>query len=146
MVSMLVGTETWGDMRVEALFEFAVTRRMPWGDDLDSLLTHVESVQARLSERSRVVDPYFTTDVDTGRVFVRFTIAGSGKAGAEAEARSVLGDVIRDAAAYHDGLFPNEAEYKMLPRLKSWSGLRTPTWQVRRTRFTVETSDEAAGW
>jgi hypothetical protein len=133
-------------MRVEALFEFAVTRRMPWGDDIDSLLAHVEAVQTRLSQQSRVVDPYFTTDVDTGRVFVRFTVAGSGKAGAEAEARSVLGDVIRDAAAYHDGLFPNEAEYKMLPRLGSWSGLRTPTWQLRRTRFTVEIPDEAAGW
>jgi hypothetical protein len=146
MVSMLVGTEMWGTMRVEALFEFAVTRRMPWGDDIDSLLSHVEAVQARLAEQSQVIDPYFTTDIDSGRVFVRFTVAASGKAGAEADARTVLGDVIRDAAAYHDGLFPHQAEYKMVPRLKSWSGLRTPTWQVRRTRFTVEIPDEAAGW
>jgi len=131
-------------MQVEALFEFAVTRRMPWGHGLDSLDTHVAAVRDRLLEHDVVDDPRCSADADADRVAVRFTVSGQTGAAAEAAARTVLGDVIRDAAAYHDGLFPHQNEYRMLPRLHSWSGLRTPTWQVRRCRFTVGAPGQVA--
>ncbi len=144
MVGMIVGSETVGAMRVEAQFEFAVSRRMPWGEDLDSLARHVDAVHQRLVAHKQVNDAEVTTDPDAGRVFVRFVVAGVTRTAGEAEARTVLGGAIRDASAYHDGLFPHQSEYTMVPRLHSWSGLRTPTWQVRRTRFTTEVSSEAS--
>ncbi|MBA2338141.1 MAG: hypothetical protein H0V96_10375 [Acidimicrobiia bacterium] len=131
-------------MHVEAFFEFAVTRRVPWGEGLDSLPTHVDAVEDRLHRHGEVKSPYCAADAATDRVTVRFTASGQTRTEAEEVARTVLGDVIRDAAAYHDGLFPYNTEYRMVPRLHSWSGLRTPTWQVRRSRFSIKPVGEVA--
>lgn len=131
-------------MQVEAFFEFAVTRRVPWGGEgLDSLSSHVDAIADRLHRHGDVKSPYCAADAATDRVTVRFTASGQTRGEAEAVARTVLGDVIRDAAAYHDGLFPSTTEYRMVPRLHSWSGLRTPTWQVRRSRFSIQPAGEA---
>ncbi len=132
-------------MEFEASYEFAVSRRLPWGDEIDSLDRHVGAVVERLEACDAVERISWDATRDSSRLSLRFVIVGGSRHAAEADARGAVGSAIRECGAYHEGLFSADEELRMAPRLSTWSGLRTPTWQVRRTGFILRGVEEKAG-
>lgn len=120
-------------MEFEVCYEFAVSRRMPWEGDLETLQTHVTEVREHIEGASAVEQVSAQTTLSSARLALDIQMHGTNRQTVEADARRIVGEAIRSAGAYHQGVFPADEEIKMSPKLNSWSGLRTPTWRVRRS-------------
>lgn len=115
--------------------EFDVTRRIGWTDG--DLGGHIDSVFERLHQADIVKAIDADADLDSGRTTVLMTISTF-----ESDVRHlaciVLGVAIRSCGGVHRGLLSLGEEAGTRPTETAWSGLRTPTWQVRRTSFVEE--------
>ncbi len=119
-------------------FEFSVHRRVPWESEPETFLDHVGEVCDDLAGYGQVREVRTESDLDRDRVTIEVTLGDADRRMAETEARDLLGRAIRDAGAYHRGLLPAGDELRLRPELNAWSGLRTPTWQVRRATLATE--------
>lgn len=121
-------------------YEFAVNRRIPWDDDQETLRRHIGDVRYRVSEHTAIEDVRAESNLSTARMALQFVVFGSNRQSVEHEVRDIVGEAIRDSGAYHQGLFPANEEIRLRPRLNPWSGLRTPTWRVRRSSIQLKRS------
>ncbi len=131
-------------MEFAVCYEFAVNRRIPWEGDEDTLRSHIRDVRRRLEEAPSVDNVRAVSNLSNGNLSLEFSVFAANTAAVDKEVHSVLGAAIRDSGAYHSGLFPSAQEMKLRPRLNTWSGLRTPTWRVRRSSISVKRSVSAA--
>ncbi len=120
-------------MEFEVCYEFAVNRRMPWEGDLETLQNHVTAVREHIDSETAVERVSAQTDLSSAQLAIDIHMFGTNRQTVEADARRIVADAIRAAGAYHQGLYPANEEARMSPKLNSWSGLRTPTWRVRRS-------------
>ncbi len=127
-------------MEFSVCYEFAVNRRIPWDEDQETLRSHIRDVRHRVAEHISVDDVRAESDLQSARLALDFVIFGSNRQSVENEVRELVGEAIRDSGAYHQGLFPVNEEMRMRPRLNTWSGLRTPTWRVRRSTIQLKRS------
>jgi hypothetical protein len=127
-------------MEFSVCYEFSVNRRIPWDDDRETLRTHIGEVRRGIAEHTSVEDATVQSDLENARLAVEFDVFGSNRQAVENDVRDLLGAAIRDAGAYHQGLFPVNEEMRLRPTLNTWSGLRTPTWRVRRSSIALKRS------
>lgn len=134
-------------MEFSVCYEFAVQRRIPWDEDVDALRRHVNDVRSYLEESDAIEQVRTTSNASKGHLTLEFVALGTNRQTVDPQVRALLGDAIRSAGAYHRGLFPVSEEIKLRPRLNQWSGLRTPTWRVKRsaTRLRRAVSIASAG-
>jgi hypothetical protein len=130
----------WGDKgparTYELACEFDIVRRIGWSDE--DLGEHVDDVFDRLHQAKGVVVLEADADLDSGRTHVLIHISSDDLGGdpdderPEQLARSTLGVAIRSAGGGHHGLLPFADEAAFKPERNQWSGLRTPSWNVRQ--------------
>lgn len=125
-------------------YEFAVNRRIPWDDDEETLRRHIGDVRHRISEHTAIEEVRSESNLKSARLALQFVVFGSNRETVEHEVRDLMGEAIRDSGAYHQGLFPVNEEMRLRPRLNTWSGLRTPTWRVRKSSIQLRQSLGAA--
>ena len=131
------GKETIGPMEFSVCYEFAVSRRIPWDEDQHTLERHIRDVRHHVEEPVSVENVHAESNLANARVTLEFGIFGANRQVVENEVRDLLGAAIRDSGAYHQGLFPVNEEIRLRPTLNTWSGLRTPTWRVRKTKYAL---------
>jgi len=115
-----------------AAFDFAVTRRIDWADDLAAFHGHVGQVRQRIEERKSTADVRAIADIREACLTLDFLIAAADEEVAQAEATDIVSLAIRECGARHLGLFPLGEESQLKSRVNAFSGLRTPLWKPRR--------------
>ncbi len=119
-------------MEFRVAFDFKVTRRVSWDEDVDAFHGHVADVVAFLEESLVVREVKVVADLEQVSLFLELTVEAETREGAEELARSLIGLAIRESGALHIGLFSIGEESRMKTRLNAWAGLRTPHWLPRR--------------
>lgn len=119
-------------MLYRAAFDFAVTRRIEWADDLAAFHGHVERVREHIAARKNTQDVRLIADIQQSCLTLDFVIAGADDVTAQAEATDIVSLAIRECGARHMGLFPIGEESQLRSRVNAFSGLRTPLWKPRR--------------
>ncbi len=122
--------------------EFDVTRRIGWSDE--DLGEHIDEVFDRLHQAKGVLVLEVEADLDTGRSLVVIRFAGDDLANEDPErrGRATLGVAIRSSGGGHHGLLPFADEAAFKPERNQWSGLRTPSWNVRQVNLREVRGDE----
>lgn len=123
----------------EISFEFDVTRRIGWSDEL--LGEHIDDVFDRLRQADGVREMDADADLDSGRTHLALrymTFADD----PERHGRVLLGVAIRSCGGGHRGLLPFAEEAAVKPERNQWSGLRVPSWNVRQVNFRIEPDTE----
>ncbi len=119
-------------MLYRAAFEFGVTRRIEWADDLAAFHGHVDRVREHIEARKRTSDVRVMADISAASLTLDFLIEADDNVSAEAEAVEIVSLAIRECGARHMGLFPIGEESQLKSRVNAFSGLRTPLWSPRR--------------
>jgi hypothetical protein len=127
-------------MEFSVTYEFAVNRRIPWDDDRDALRAHISSVRQHIAQHVSVEDVRVESNLSTARLALDLVAHGPNRQAVESDVRDLIGESIRECGAYHQGLFAADDELRMRPKLNTWSGLRTPTWRVRRSNVQLRRS------
>ena len=125
-------------MEFSVCYEFAITRRIPWDEESEVLRGHISEVRAQVSDHPGVEDVNVRSDLSRAQTVFEFTMFGTSRDAVENEIVGLVASAIRGAGAYHQGMMPHEDEVKLRPKLGAWSGLRTPSWRVRRSSITFE--------
>jgi hypothetical protein len=115
--------------------EFDIVRRIGWSDD--ELGKHIDDVFDRLHQANGVVSMDADANLDTGRAHVVIRYRELIEDDLEHAGRAILGVAIRSCGGGHGGLLPFGEEASHKPERNSWSGLRTPTWNVRQVNMSV---------
>ena len=116
--------------------EFDVARRIGWSDE--DLGEHIDDVFERLHQAKGVVVLEADANLDSGRTHVLIHVSGDDIGGQPDDerrsqlARSTLGVAIRSSGGGHHGLLPFAEEAAVRPEGGRWSGLRSPSWNVRQ--------------
>ena len=110
--------------------EFDITRRVGWDDD--DLGLHIDQVFDRLQQGAGVTGMEAEADLDSGRATVQVSFETDQTGDAEHHGRSILGVAIRSSGGGHSGLLPFSEEAHVKPERGQWSGLRTPSWNIRQ--------------
>jgi hypothetical protein len=110
--------------------EFDITRRIGWSDE--ALGEHIDAVFDRLHQAKGVLSIDASADLDTGRATVAMRHTTLTEGDPEMLGRRILSVAIRSCGGGHGGLLPFAEEAAVKPERNSWSGLRTPTWNVRQ--------------
>ena len=114
----------------ELTCEFDITRRIGWSDE--ALGEHIDAVFDRLHQATGVLSMDASADLDTGRATITMRHTTLTEDDPEMLGRRTLSVAIRSCGAGHGGLLPFSEEASVKPERNSWSGLRTPTWNVRQ--------------
>ncbi len=119
--------------------EFDIVRRIGWSDD--DLGKHLDEVFDRLRQADGVRAMDAEADLDSGRstIAMRYMTFAED---AEMHGRTLLGIAIRSCGGAHHGLLPFAIEAAHKPERNQWSGLRTPSWNVRQVTFGIEPDTE----
>ncbi|GMR02131.1 MAG: hypothetical protein BMS9Abin20_0458 [Acidimicrobiia bacterium] len=119
-------------------FQFDVVRRVGWADE--ELGDHIDTVIERLRQADGVRSIEAEGDLNTGRTnfTVRYMTFGNEP---EHHGRVLLGVAIRSCGAAHNGLLSFAEEAAVKPQSNQWSGLRTPSWNVRQVTFGLDPGD-----
>lgn len=120
-------------MQYSVRFEFTLQRRVPWDGEHEMMIAHVGAVADTVVAHGAVDGVAVESDAPSARAMIEISISATNQPTADAESRHIVARAIRDAGAYHRGLLSPPDELRIRPDLNAWSGLRTPTWQVRRT-------------
>jgi hypothetical protein len=120
-------------MNYELTCEFDIVRRIGWTDD--ELGQHIDDVFDRLHQATDVLAMEATADLDTGRSHVSIRYGDISGDDPEHAGRATLAVAIRSCGGGHHGLLPFAEEASVKPERNSWSGLRTPSWNVRQVDF-----------
>jgi len=113
--------------------EFDIVRRIGWSDE--ELGRHIDDVFERLHQATDVVYMDAAADLDTGRANIMIRYAEISSADPDHTGRATLGVAIRSCGGGHHGLLPFAEEAAVKPERNSWSGLRTPSWNVRQVNL-----------
>jgi len=119
-------------MRYRAAFDFRVTRRIEWEDDLAGFHGHIERVSEHIAARKIIDEVRVIADIKRGCLTLDFLVEGDTEAEAETEALDIVSLAIRECGARHVGLYPITEERRLKSRANAFSGLRTPKWEPRR--------------
>lgn len=119
-------------MLYRAVFDFSVTRRIDWEDDLAAFHGHIDQVRRHIAARKITDDVRVIADISEERLTLDFLVGATDEATAEAEALDIVSLAIRECGARHVGLYPIIAERRLRSRVNAFSGLRTPRWEPRR--------------
>ena len=119
-------------MLYRAAFEFRVTRRIDWDDDLAGFHGHVERVRERIEARKATADIRLIADIREAALTLDFLVDADTEEQAGAIALDIVSLAIRESGARHLGLFSIAEESRLKSRVNAFSGLRTPIWQPRR--------------
>jgi hypothetical protein len=114
--------------------EFDIVRRIGWSNE--DLGLHIDDVFNRLQQARVVLAMEADADLDTGRALIAIQYDERSDDSPEHTGRATLGVAIRSSGGGHGGLLPFAEEASMKPERNSWSGLRTPTWNVRQVTMT----------
>ncbi len=109
---------------------FDITRRVGWSDE--ELGLHIDDVFERLHQAAPVISMDAEADLDTGRATIAIRYTTLVDDDPEHLGRATLGVAIRSCGGGHYGLLPFAEEAAMKPERNQWSGLRTPSWNVRQ--------------
>lgn len=120
------------DMLYRAAFEFGVTRRVEWADDLAAFHGHVDRVREHIEARAKTAEVRIMADIGQSCLTLDFLIEAPHEASAQEEALEIVSLAIRECGARHTGLFPFGEESRLRSKLNAFSGLRTPLWSQRR--------------
>jgi hypothetical protein len=110
--------------------EFDIVRRIGWSDE--DLGLHIDDVFDRLQQARVVLGMEADADLDSGRALIVIRYDEKTDDEPEHTGRATLGVAIRSSGGGHRGLLPFAEEASVKPERNSWSGLRTPTWNVRQ--------------
>ncbi len=114
--------------------EFDIVRRIGWSDE--HLGLHIDDVFDRLRQGAGVTTMEAEADLDTGRATIDVTYDVEDRdTDVDHHGRALLGVAIRSCGAGHRGLLPFSEEAQYRPERNQWSGLRTPTWNVRQVNL-----------
>ena len=119
-------------MLYRAAFDFSVTRRIEWEDDLAAFHGHVEQVRQHIAARRITSDVRVIADIGAARLTLDFLVDQPDEAQAESEALDIVSLAIRECGARHVGLYPIAVERRLRSRVNAFSGLRTPKWEPRK--------------
>jgi len=119
-------------MLYRAAFDFGVTRRVEWADDLAAFHGHVDRVREHIEARKKTSDVRIMADIGQSCLTLDFLIDAGDEASAQEEAVEIVSLAIRECGARHTGLFPLGEESRMRSKVNAFSGLRTPLWSRRR--------------
>ncbi|MEA2001956.1 MAG: hypothetical protein U9N84_08750 [Actinomycetota bacterium] len=122
-------------MLFRAAYDFRVTRRIEWSDDLAGFHGHIDRVREHIEARKRTNDVRAIADISESCLTLDFLIEGDDDQTAAAEALDIVSLAIRECGARHDGLYPVAQESQLKSRVNAFSGLRTPMWQPRNIRI-----------
>lgn len=114
----------------ELACEFDIVRRIGWTDD--ELGDHIDAVFERLHQAADVVGLDASSNLDTGRSAIALRYTAERGDNPERIGRTTLGVAVRASGGGHNGLLPLSEEATMKPERGQWSGLRTPSWNVRQ--------------
>ncbi|HEX9854797.1 MAG TPA: hypothetical protein VGC47_05760 [Acidimicrobiia bacterium] len=118
------------------VFDFKVGRRIPWGEELDALERHLDTVCARLDSAPGIEQYRLGGDLSSAALHFEVVLVAESEEQADTKARSILGEAIRGAGGAHEGLLNLRAESRAKSNVNAWSGLRTPHWQLRSAKVT----------
>ena len=119
-------------MMYRAAFDFGVTRRIDWADDIAAFHGHIERVIEHIAARRMIEDVRAIADISESCLTLDFLIEADSGEVAETNAMEVVSLAIRECGARHMGLYPLALESQLKSRANAFSGLRTPVWQRRR--------------
>lgn len=119
-------------MLYRAAFDFRVTRRIEWEDDLAGFHGHIERVREHIAARKITDDVRVAADIGQACLTLDFLVEGTDADAAEMEALHVMSLAIRECGARHVGLYPIAEERRLKSRANAFAGLRTPRWEPRR--------------
>lgn len=119
-------------MLYRAAFDFRVTRRIDWLDDLAGFHGHIDRVREHIEARRAISDIRVIADISGATLTLDFLIAADDSEAAAKEAMDIVSLAIRECGARHVGLFPIGKESALKSKVNAFSGLRTPTWEPRR--------------
>jgi hypothetical protein len=122
-------------MLFRTAFDFRVTRRIDWSDDLAGFHGHIDRVREHIEARKLTSDVRVIADISGSCLTLDFLIEGVDDRLAAAEALDIVSLAIRESGARHEGLYPIGQESQLKSRVNAFSGLRTPTWQPRKIRI-----------
>ncbi|HSJ70319.1 MAG TPA: hypothetical protein VLA29_01605 [Acidimicrobiia bacterium] len=125
-------------MVFELRCEFVVSRRIDWVDD--EFARHVDDVIERLHQAKGVVAVDVAADLDSGRLSILMTYSDVAEDDFEHAGSLLLAVAIRSCGGGHQGLLPFAEEASFKPETNQWSGLRVPTWEVRKRTAARATS------
>ena len=123
--------------------EFDIVRRIGWSDE--DLGEHIDDVFDRLHQAAGVDGLDATADLDSGRSLIALHFEVGRDQDAERVGRATLGVAIRSAGGSHNGLLPFSEEASLKPDRNQWSGLRTPSWNVRQVNLTEDSGSGGIG-
>lgn len=132
-------------MEFSVCYEFAITRRVPWEQDADVLRTHISEVRNQVSNHPHVENVSVRSDLSRAQTVFEFTAFGSNRDVVEQQVTDLVATAIREAGAYHLGMMPKHDEEQLRPKIGFFSGLRTPSWRVKRWSITFERGAAIAG-
>ena len=119
-------------MQYRAAFDFGVTRRIDWADDLAAFHGHIDAVREHIDVRKMTRDVRVMADIAGSCLTLDFVIEAANEDEAAAEALDIVSLAIRESGARHLGLYPSAKEAHLKSRVNAFSGLRTPLWKPRR--------------
>jgi hypothetical protein len=120
------------------VFDFRVTRRIGWdGDGASDLQRHFKEVCDQVALSKHVSSVHVRADLESAALQLDLDVEAVSEEEAEVLGRVELGSAIRTTGALHVGLLSEIDEIRNAPKRGMWGGLRTPSWQTRRT-VTVE--------
>jgi hypothetical protein len=119
-------------MEYRVAYDFRVTRRIAWEEDVDAFHGHVAAVVAFIEASTDIRDIKVVADVEHVSLSLELTVEADDRESAEGLAKSLIGLAIRESGARHFGLFPLGEESRMKSRLSAWAGLKTPHWTPRQ--------------
>lgn len=113
--------------------QFDITRRIGWSDE--DLGDHIDEVFDRLRQARGLTGMDAEADLDTGRstIVLHYTVMTEDDP--EHFGRAAFGVAIRSCGGGHNGLLPFGEEAAHRPERNQWSGLRTPSWNVRQVNL-----------
>lgn len=130
------------NMEFSVCYQFAITRRVPWDSEPEVLQGHIEEVSGQLGAHADIGKVVVHTDLARAHTEFEFMAYGTSREAVEDAVREAVAAAIREGGAYHLGVLPKDVEVKHEPKMRAWSGLRTPTWRVRRSSFAFEHAAE----
>lgn len=119
-------------MMYRAVFEFGVTRRIDWDDDLAGFHGHIDRVREHIEARKMASDVRVVADITASCLTLDFLIQADNDEAAASNALDIVSLAIRECGARHLGLYSLAEESQLKSRVNAFSGLRTPVWQRRR--------------
>jgi hypothetical protein len=120
------------EMSFYVTMEFKVLRRIAWEGEREALRDHLDAVCDHLDASAEVVEWKLVGDLEEQTLSLEMVVDAATPSAAEAGARAVAGEAIRNAGALHEGLLSLREESEARINANAWYGLRTPRWQPRR--------------